>query len=74
MKKILISAAAVSMVLAPVAVTAAPAIERSVAVAQQEDELAGSGIILGILAAAAIIAGILLIASDDDDDDVPISA
>ncbi len=70
--KLASAAAAVSLVVAPVAVQAAdsvaPAVERIGATTDTEAEkIEGStGILIAVLAAAAVIAGIIIIADDDD--------
>lgn len=61
-------AAVSSLVVAP-----AIAADRSVAPVSDESELAGGGIILGLLAAAAVI-GAIVIAADSGNLDEPVSA
>ena len=65
-KKAAIALAATSMIAAPVAASAAPALE-SISSTEGQNELEGSSWIIAIVALAAIIAGIV-IASDNDDD------
>lgn len=75
-KKIMISASAAAVALAPVAATAADvspiSVERQSEEAAESSELGGSSMILAILAAAAVIVGII-IAVDGDDEDVAVS-
>lgn len=71
-KKILISASAAAMAFAPVAASAAPAVERQTAVSKENSELGGTGLIIAILAGLAVIGGIIAAASDDDDTPVSI--
>ncbi|MDO9368319.1 MAG: hypothetical protein Q7T68_07100 [Sphingopyxis sp.] len=71
LKKAAISLAATSMVVAPVAATAAPA-ARAASVVDGQSELEGStSWILALLALAAIIGGIVL--ASDNNDDTPTS-
>lgn len=59
--------AAVSLIAAPVAAQAAPAVERIAAKSASSEKLEGqNGILIALLAAAAVIAGIIIIADDDD--------
>ncbi|NIJ38250.1 hypothetical protein FHR22_002961 [Sphingopyxis panaciterrae] len=70
MKKAAISLAATSMILAPVAASAAPSVDgaRATSTVAGESELDGSsGWLLGLLALAAIIGGIFLLADNNDD-------
>ena len=72
LKKAAISLAATSMILAPVAASAAPAASfsdvRSVSdVDSESDLLGGTGWIIGLLALAAIIGGILIAGGNNDD-------
>ncbi|MBA3942755.1 MAG: hypothetical protein C0520_16250 [Sphingopyxis sp.] len=70
LKKAAISLAATSMIAAPVAASAAPAVDgaRAVSSVDGQSELEGStSWIIAIVALAAIIAGIV-IASDNNDD------
>ncbi|MCT2559162.1 hypothetical protein N0B51_09220 [Tsuneonella sp. YG55] len=62
--KIASSLAAVSLMVAPVAVQAAPA-DRASAPAAEESELGGT-LVLIFVAIAAIVAAILIIDGDDD--------
>lgn len=72
-KKIMISASAAAMAFAPVAASAAPvAVERSTAASEETSELAGTGLIIAILAGLAVIGGIVVAASDDDDTPVSV--
>ena len=71
-KKLMIAASATAMAFAPVAASAAPAVDRSTAASEEASEMGGSGLIIGILAGVAVITGIVVAASDDDD--VPVSA
>ena len=65
-------AAAASLAAAPVALQAAPSMDRAAAPVEGESELAGGiGAAAVILAIGAIGIGALLIAEDDDD---PVSA
>ncbi|HJS10011.1 hypothetical protein [Sphingopyxis sp.] len=73
-KKAAISIAAVSMVLSPVAASAAPALDgaRAASVIDGQNELDGASwlpIVLGL----AIIAGGIWLVVDGDDDDEPVS-
>ena len=55
--------AAVSLIAAPVAAQAAPAVERIAATSSSSEQLEGeNGILIALLAAAAVIAGIIIIA------------
>jgi hypothetical protein len=68
--KYLLTAAAATMAVAPA--MAAPVATKSVragAVADSKDKVAGSGIIVAVLAAAAVVAGIVVVADSDDDAD-----
>lgn len=67
-KKAAVSLAAMSMVLSPVAASAAPA-ARAVSVTEGENELGGANW-LPILLGLAIIAGGIWLAVDGDDDPV----
>jgi len=72
--KILLAAAAVSMVATPaLAAPANPAASLSVSksvragsATNSKNKLAGGGVIIAVLAAAAVIAGIVVIADDND--------
>jgi hypothetical protein len=70
-KKAAVSLAAMSMVLAPVAASAAPA-SRAVSVAEGENALEGASW-LPMLLAIAIIAGGVWLVVDGDNDDEPAS-
>ncbi|WP_338419951.1 hypothetical protein [Sphingomonas ginsenosidivorax] len=72
--KYLLTAAAATMAVAPA--VAAPAANMSAsksvragAVSGKKSEVAGSGIIVAVLAAAAVVAGIVIVADSDDDAD-----
>jgi hypothetical protein len=75
--KYLAALAATALVAAPV--MAAPvnsaanlSVSKSVrtgSASAKKNELAGSGLIIGIVAAVAIVVGIVVIADDDDDSD-----
>ncbi|WP_332819425.1 hypothetical protein [Sphingopyxis sp.] len=73
-KKAAISIAATSMILSPVAASAAPALDsaRAVSVTDGQNELEGANWIPMVLA-LAIIAGGVWLALDDDNDDEPVS-
>lgn len=73
LKKVAISAAAASMILAPVAATAAPAMDgaRALSVTEGQNELGGSGWFPAILALAIIAGGVWL--AVDGDNDAPVS-
>lgn len=71
LKTAALSAAAISLVAAPVVAQAS--LDRSIAPAEGESLEGQTGIIIAVLAAAAVIAGIILIADDDDDQDEPVS-
>ena len=58
---ILASAAAATLVIAPLAAHASAA-ERATAPIAGEQDLGGSSLIIGVLAVAAVVAGIVLIA------------
>lgn len=65
----------IALSVAAVSLAAAPAIgqatfERASAPVEDESELAGSGIIIGVIAAAAVIGGIIIAADDGDDEAV----
>ncbi|WP_380787446.1 hypothetical protein [Sphingomonas sp. R86521] len=69
--KYLLTAAAATMAVAPA--MAAPAANlsasksvRAGAVSGEKSDVAGSGIIVAVLAAAAVIAGIVVVADSDD--------
>jgi hypothetical protein len=66
----LAAVAAASLLIAPVAAQAAPAVKAERVSVQNEDEnnlQGGSKIIIAILAAAAVIAGIVIAADNGDD-------
>ena len=67
-RKAAISLAATSMIIAPVAASAAPAVEavRAASVADGQSELEGSSWIYIVLALAAVI-GLVVLVSDNDD-------
>lgn len=69
LKKAAISLAATSMVVAPVAASAATSLDsaRATSTMGGESQLEGSSWIIALVALAAIIGGII-IASDNDDD------
>lgn len=73
-KKAAISIAATSMILSPVAASAAPALDSvsAVSVTDGQNELEGANWIPMVLA-LAIIAGGVWLALDDDNDDEPVS-
>ena len=73
-KKAAVSFAATSMVLAPVAASAAPAMgaARAASVAEGQNELEGASWIAIVLGLAIIGGGIWLLVDDDGDDD-PVS-
>ncbi|TMM46733.1 hypothetical protein [Qipengyuania marisflavi] len=79
MRNVLSAAAALGLMVAPVAaqagtrandvVPAAAKVQRAVQTVDSESELAGgSAILIAILALAAVIAGVIIIADDDDND------
>ena len=70
LKKAAISLAATSMIAAPVAASAAPALE-SISTVDGQSELEGSSWIIALVALAAIVAGIVI--ATDNDDDTPTS-
>jgi hypothetical protein len=72
LKKGAIAIAAASMVLSPVAASAAPAIEgaRATSVVSGENNLAGANWIAIVLGLAIIAGGIWLVVDDDNDDPV----
>jgi hypothetical protein len=65
-KKAAISLAATSMVLAPVAASAAPAV-RAAAAVEAQNELEGSSSWIYIVLALAAVVGIVVLVSDGDD-------
>lgn len=70
LKKAAISLAATSMIVAPVAASAAPSVDgaRATSTVAGENDLDGaSGWLVGLLALAAIIGGIFLLADNNDD-------
>ncbi len=69
-KKAAVSIAATSIVLAPVAASAAPA--RAISVTEGQNELEGASWIAIVLGLAIIGGGIWLLVDDDGDDD-PVS-
>lgn len=71
-KKAAVSLAAMSMVLSPVAASAAPALDsaRAVSVTDGESRLEGANWIPIVLALAIIAGGIWLAVDGDDDDPV----
>lgn len=75
LKKAAISLAATSMIAAPVAASAAPAVAfdgtRATSTVEGESKLTGSSWIIAILALAAIIGGIIL--ATDNNEDTPTS-
>ena len=83
-KNVLASAAAIGLAVAPVAAQAGtraasslPTLEtgsvslgeRTTAKVKKDENLQGSGLIIGVIALAAGIAGIVAAADDDDDDE-----
>lgn len=74
LKKAAISFAAASMVLAPVAATAAPALDgaRAASVTEGQNELGGANW-LPILLGLAIVAGGIWLVVDDNNNDSPAS-
>ncbi|HKX87799.1 MAG TPA: hypothetical protein VJM13_01200 [Sphingopyxis sp.] len=74
LKRVAVSFAATSMVLAPVAASAAPALDaaRAVSVTEGQNELEGASWIAIVLGLAIIAGGIWLVV-DDDGDDAPVS-
>jgi predicted transporter len=73
-KKAAVSIAATSIVLAPVAASAAPALDaaRAASVTEGQNELEGASWIAIVLGLAIIGGGIWLLVDDDGDDD-PVS-
>jgi hypothetical protein len=73
LKKAAISLAATSMIAAPVAASAATSLDsaRANSALGGENELNGSGWIIGLIALAAIIGGVIL--ASDNNDDTPTS-
>ncbi|NIJ38983.1 hypothetical protein FHR22_003717 [Sphingopyxis panaciterrae] len=73
MKKAAVSIAAASMILSPMAASAAPALDsaRATTAADGTNELSGSSWLPALLAVLVIAGGIWLIA--DNDDDAPVS-
>jgi len=78
MRKILLSAAALSIVAMPVAANAAPTAAASLSVAKsvraatptaKKSKLAGSGLIIVALAAVAVGGGLYLAIDNDDNSD-----
>lgn len=69
-KKLMTSAAAATLVAAPIAAQAAPV--RAPSPTTDEERLAGS-LLLPALIALAVAIGIYLIVDDGDDDDLPVS-
>ncbi|SNS26099.1 hypothetical protein KNJ79_15045 [Sphingopyxis indica] len=67
--KAAVSLAATSMIAAPVAASAAPAVDgaRATSTASGQNSLEGSSWIIAVLAAAAIIGGIIIAADNDSD-------
>jgi hypothetical protein len=74
-KKAAVSLAATSMVLLPVAASAAPALDsaRTVSVTDGQNELEGANWIPMLLALAIIAGGVWLAVEGDDDDSDPVS-
>lgn len=72
LKKAAISIAAASMVLAPVAATAAPAMDgaRAVSATEGRNELGGAGWIPALLALVIIAGGVWLAVDNDNDNPV----
>ncbi len=79
--KIAAAVAALSLTAAPAmaqATTAASklslsSVDRTGAQTDDDSELAGNNVFVGIAIFAVIIGAVLLIAADDDDDDTPVS-
>lgn len=70
-KKAVVSLAATSMILSPVAASAAPALDAgSVSVTEGQNELEGASWIAIVLGLAIIAGGIWLVVDDEDDDPV----
>lgn len=69
--KIAAAAAALALTAAPAMAqaTSADSVQRIGASASDENELAGSNILFGVLAVAAIIGAIIVIADGDDEDE-----
>lgn len=70
LKNTLAASAALAMIGAPVAAQAAA--ERSASPVKKSEELAGSGLVVGLIAAALVVVGIIVVA-DSDDGDEPVS-
>ena len=74
-KKAAASLAAISMVLSPVAASAAPALDssRAVSATEGENELVGGANWIAIVLGLAIIAGGIWLVVDDNNEDDPVS-
>ncbi len=70
-KKAAISLAATSVLVAPVVASAQSAVSfgdaRAVSASDDQSELAGSGLLLGLLALGAIVGGIVIAAGNNSD-------
>jgi hypothetical protein len=66
LKSIVLGAAALAAVVAPVGASALSANRASAPVLEANEAEGSTGIIIGVVAAAAIIGGIIIIADDDE--------
>lgn len=69
LKKAAVSLAATSMIVAPVAASAAPALDgaRATSVVSDQNEMEGNGWLLGLLAAIAFGVGLYFLIDNDKD-------
>ncbi|ALJ14525.1 hypothetical protein [Sphingopyxis macrogoltabida] len=69
LKKAAVSLAATSMIVAPVAASAAPALDgaRATSVVSDQNEMEGNGWLLGVLAAIAFGVGLYFLIDNDKD-------
>ena len=72
MRKLLLSAAAISMVAGTTVAQAAP-VDARVGANVEGESLAGFSVIPLLLGLGAVIAAIFVISDDDEDDDIPFS-
>lgn len=67
LKNTLAASAALAMIGAPVVAQAA---ERSASPVKDSEELAGSGLVIGLIAAALVVVGIIVVSDSDDGEPV----